>query len=75
MRIQRNRIISCKYGVLTIKMLTCFCPVSFKDTITEKKRQREKRLAEEKTAETATSSENADTATNNMEEDSTDSRS
>jgi len=49
-----------------------FWPVSFKDAITEKKRQREKRLAEEKTA---TSSENADTATNNMEEESTDSKS
>ena len=74
MRIQKIRIISCEYLVVTIKRLTCL--VSFKDAIDLKQHQREKRLAEEKAAaEAASSSENADTTTNNMEEESTDSKS
>ena len=77
MRIQKIRIISCEYLVVTIKRLTCL--VSFKDAINLKQRQREKRLAEAAAAAAAaaasSSSENADTTTNNMEEESTDSKS
>ena len=71
MRIQKIRIISCEYLVVTIKRLTCL--VSFMDAINLKQHQREKRLAEEKAA--AAASENVDTTTNNMEEKSTDSKS
>ena len=69
MRIQRIRIISCKCPVVAVKRLTCL--VSFKDAINQKQRQREKRLAEEKEAAAATSP----SVNNNMEDDSTDSKS